>query len=409
MLLSILLAASALLSPLQFDKTVQNASAAIQADRAVARTVVHPASPSTATLKRRLRGVNPHWLTHSPDLLVLDRVAADIDETQLLKLHFGLVIDELQNADVSHLTDAQLRERRANIERLIAYMEAGQFPRNIYSCKRTPVFIDLWGTHCAVGHLIAKSGHAKLARLINQQHCLDVIGDIKTDGVLDWQLASGFSVQELAKIQPHYHFMRNSQGIQYPAEIEDLILGDSSKLVEGIEAGRIDVNARCGGKTLLHIAAACGDLELVQKLIGLGAEIDALSQAGSETKLVIGQGHCKVVVRWDEPTLVTKQNHRVAAGRSCETPNGIYLVNVLRDSEGGVEGKNALYFATVESSNKGPFRNYWSITVAPPHTPGLRKPSLDKKVEHPLQALKERRAEVAKWLTQNGLKTEGLE
>jgi hypothetical protein len=286
-----------------------------------------------------------------------------------------------------------------NIQRLQNYMTDGVFPKNIVVPGRRPVFIDPWGTHCAVGHLIASSGHPELAKRINQEHCLDVLRDIKTEGLSVWQIASGLNMDELALIQPHYAFRAFSQTIKYPPEIESLILGDSLAVIEALKSGKLSVESRCGGKTLLHFAAAAGDLELVKSLVEQGADLNAVSTLGcNEAEISKGGNHSNFEARWDAPTLVTQGNYSHSAGRVYETMSGSFVADVLQDFYGGMDGKNALEYATAAPrASKNRFANYTYHRFV--HGPGFGS---RLSVNDPLESLKNGRAEVAEWLQQQG-------
>ena len=281
----------------------------------------------TQSLLDQLLCLNPAWSDRLPNFDVLSTQTTTIDrEVALIQSHLRLAIDQLQNADVSHLSSAQLKQRAQNIERLETYMIDGVFPQNLFVPGRCPVFIDPWGTHCAVGHLIASSGYANLAQAINSEHQLDLLRDIKTPGLSEWQLASGLSLDELALIQPSYH----SRLLIYPKEIEALINGDSSQVRAAIESGELCVNARCGGKTLLHFAAAAGDLELAKLLIAKGADLYAVSEieikrvnpvTAEEIEAAYKNPYSgprssqtEYEVRWNKPTLITRNPGRHAWG-----------------------------------------------------------------------------------------------
>ncbi|MCA9140333.1 MAG: hypothetical protein KDB00_26360 [Planctomycetales bacterium] len=194
-------------------------------------------------LYRKLCELNGNWTSDTPNFEILGDSDFVDDEVSLIQAHLKLVINQLRSADVAHLNESQLAQRMEHLQTLQAYMREGNFPQNIFVPGRRPVFIDPWGTHCAEGHLIATSGHAKLADTINREHQLDLLRDIKTGGLSQWQQASGLSIDELALIQPSYR----STTLKYPAEIEELILGNSESIVADIESGELSVDARCGG------------------------------------------------------------------------------------------------------------------------------------------------------------------
>ena len=235
---------------------------------------------------------------------------------------------------------------------------------------------------------------------------LDFLRDIKTAGLEEWQATSGLSSEELALIQPSYH----SRTLSYPKEIEDLILGDSTAIREALEANITLATTRCGGKTLLHYAAAAGDLELVKFLIEKGADLHAVSEtlqpikAVSEAKTSEEQEKAKThpllhprssstlyTVQWNEPTIMSPNQssglRMGISGRVFSTKRGARITNELNDIYGGVAGKNAIHFATTQERK---FYNGSKLVVQEETNPELIK-------------LNEERVEVLAWLKEQGL------
>ncbi|PSQ71726.1 MAG: hypothetical protein BRD38_00980 [Bacteroidetes bacterium QH_9_67_14] len=129
---------------------------------------------------------------------------AGTSEQLRLRTHLAYVEGLLRARDVSHLTPAQ-RERRARLlGRLRTYRQRGVFPQNTYQRGRTPVFIDAQGRLCAVGFLIAQSAGRAAAERINERYRLDRIADMDAPAVEKWAERHGFTLRELAMIQPRY-------------------------------------------------------------------------------------------------------------------------------------------------------------------------------------------------------------
>lgn len=363
-------------------------------------------SLETKKLHQRLSQINAGWLERTPDFSILREAPSTNSEIDLIQTHLKLVVEQLNRADNSHLSAAQRQQRMIHIQELERYLRAGIFPKNVFVSGYRPVFIDPWGTHCAVGHLIARSGAGDLAATINEEHQLDFLGDIQTSGLEEWQVASGLSFEELALIQPTYH----SRGLSYPEAIEELILGDSITIRKAIEADPTLVTARCGGKTLLHFAAAAGDLELVKLLVQKGADIHTVSTFRSPVKLdseekVSGDSKPEkpshifprssstlYTVRWNEPTLMTPNRtggiRMGVFGRVFSSKASANITNKLGDLSGGVADKNAIYFAT----------EIRRMTYAG------KELKAHVETDPGLIQLSEGRAEVVAWLNAQGLK-----
>jgi hypothetical protein len=139
-------------------------------------------------------------------------VAGEIDEAARaaeiarIRTHLMQVEEELLSADVRHLSLAQRENRAHHIQVLRAYRNRGVFPHNHQVAGQpVPVFIDEHGTHCAVGFLIAQSGHEALARRIAAERNLARVRElVDIPELVEWLEDAGLSVHEAARIQPAY-------------------------------------------------------------------------------------------------------------------------------------------------------------------------------------------------------------
>ncbi|MEQ9498042.1 MAG: hypothetical protein RIT81_14320 [Deltaproteobacteria bacterium] len=121
-------------------------------------------------------------------------------------VHLAYVEAKLRSRDTSTLTPAQRKRRAHLLDVLATYRSDGVFPRRGVDgyVGRRPRFIDDRGVHCAVGHLIKASGHAALARSIDEDFEYAYVAQMDAPELLDWARAHGFTVEELAMIQPGY-------------------------------------------------------------------------------------------------------------------------------------------------------------------------------------------------------------
>jgi len=104
-------------------------------------------------------------------------------------------------------TRPELEGRRAELlDDLDAYIAAGTTPVNERLPWRTPVFIDDAGRVCAVGYLIERSAGRELAETIARGHRYEYLEEIAAamPEVRAWVASSGFTLDELASIQPGY-------------------------------------------------------------------------------------------------------------------------------------------------------------------------------------------------------------
>lgn len=131
---------------------------------------------------------------------------ADFSKPARIAAHLERVERELRAVDVSDLPLEQRQRRLASLGHLRAYRERGVFPHNHQVAGQQPVFIDDHGTACAVGQLIIDSGHRPLAERIAREDRLGYLLEMNVEGLDAWVAASGFTAQELARIQPSYSY-----------------------------------------------------------------------------------------------------------------------------------------------------------------------------------------------------------
>lgn len=163
------------------------------------------ANYSTAAFNK-LTQINPQW-PHNQDGLQLikqEQINACTTEREWISFHLTLVEKTLRNRNVAQLSNTERKNRLACLNNLQQYIAKGVFPINDYLPYRNPVFIDRAGTYCAVGYLMMTSGSEALARNIDAKQKFAYINQITVTGVNDWAHAHGFTLQELAWIQPCY-------------------------------------------------------------------------------------------------------------------------------------------------------------------------------------------------------------
>lgn len=162
----------------------------------------------TSLVSNAQSGINPHievnvqWqYTNWEPTIVMARATS---YHKKIKLHLLETIKYLQSRSTDNLCRSQLQNRYYAINELERYANQEVFPINEHAPYKTPVFIDNYGTHCAVGYLMKQSGAAALAQTIKENENLAYVFDIKTEGVAEWAASNGFTLNELALIQPSY-------------------------------------------------------------------------------------------------------------------------------------------------------------------------------------------------------------
>ena len=164
---------------------------------------------ASATLNEHLREVNMQWVKQDPAPDGGAASAVFTHESDRIHRHLVMVRERLLLRSTSGLTADQRANRAHLLNRLWAYAEGRRFPQNLVMAKRNPVFIDPYGTACAVGWLMIESGHGDLAKDISAGYNLGYVHEIIADeryatGVAEWASVHGFTVDELAWIQPGY-------------------------------------------------------------------------------------------------------------------------------------------------------------------------------------------------------------
>ncbi len=125
-------------------------------------------------------------------------------DQERIKTHLEYVESELRQKSVSHLSREQKENRTQLLDYLKTYTKKGIFPKNTYTKDRNPIFLDAGDRVCAVGYLVQQSAGQKLVEKINTTYQLASIYDMKMPELNSWVGQSGFSIDELAMIQPAY-------------------------------------------------------------------------------------------------------------------------------------------------------------------------------------------------------------
>lgn len=158
----------------------------------------------SAPLYDHLYEVNQQWahVQHDSALSLSHEVAfeSDIDR---IAMHLYMV-EQLLKSSSDHWSDKLKIKRTKLLETLAVYREVKRFPVNHYHEFRSPYFIDNHGTVCAVGHLMITSGYSALAEQIANENNYAYVLEMEYEELPFWASEHGFTIQELALIQPGY-------------------------------------------------------------------------------------------------------------------------------------------------------------------------------------------------------------
>lgn len=173
----------------------------------VAQLSAHSLSPATNTfLFNHLADVNQQWLKQR-DLpkAVFQKRTAFKNDIERIQQHLKLVEQVLRQRDIYHLNASQKNNRLKHLDVLQQYWNAAAFPTNTYHSHRQPYFVDNFGVHCAVGYLLHTDGQDDFVNMINTKDNYAYIHELtKYPQLENWATENGFTIDELAWIQPGY-------------------------------------------------------------------------------------------------------------------------------------------------------------------------------------------------------------
>jgi len=153
--------------------------------------------------KTLLTNINSCWSEHQ-NIDMSNIEIENLSENKLIQLHLSLVEQELSNTSTNNLNSSQLQNRKNCLAFLREYIDFQAFPKNNFTNYRTPIFIDDHDNFCAVGYLLKRTGHEYLSRKISSENNLAFVRQMQYPELLEWATANGFTVDELAWIQPSY-------------------------------------------------------------------------------------------------------------------------------------------------------------------------------------------------------------
>lgn len=198
----------------------------------------------------QLMAVNPCWREQAdvnPHLLPTYQGLSDYE---WIRTHLMLVEQTLRSRSMQGLSTSQQQNRLKSLDNLHQYWQAGRFPINDQYAYRTPIFIDPYDNFCAVGYLIKASGHEGISRKIAAQTNLAYVREMKYPELQEWAFQYGFTVDELAWIQPGYGPRRKAAPIGKGTNGEILAMyadNNAGKLYVGGNFTRVDSTIPAGG------------------------------------------------------------------------------------------------------------------------------------------------------------------
>lgn len=231
----------------------------------------------SAPLWDHLVEVNVQWEKQVSDPHPYQELIQFATDRDRIQAHLHLVTDLLKNRPTEHLNAEQIQRRQHHLGVLQAYADAGKFPINDGHPYRIPYFIDGQGTACAVGHLLIEDGLGDFVRVIQAEMNNAYLLDMPYEELPVWAAHNGFTLGELAWIQPGYG---------YPWECPSWSALDNGNLIPNDEVNFIieDPNAQrlimCGkftafGTTPVNGVAAFDGFSAVPLGMGINGRVYA--------------------------------------------------------------------------------------------------------------------------------------
>ncbi len=159
---------------------------------------------SSKSLYDQLRTVNQEWNQIKFADQILTEPLNEGNYYQRIGQHLQLVSEYLAEHTPVELTTSQSENRRLAISILANYSLAGIFPVNSGYPGIRPCFIDTKETHCAVGYLMKETGFGEVAKKVAKNGNYDYVREMNYPELFAWAGEYGFTVDELAWIQPAY-------------------------------------------------------------------------------------------------------------------------------------------------------------------------------------------------------------
>lgn len=151
----------------------------------------------------QLCALNKQWQSIVPtgELLETRQFSS---EQEIITYHLQQVEKHLTQKNTAHLTKEVQQCRQEGIEVLHAYWKRGLYPKNNHFNYQIPFFIDEANTACAVGYIMQGTGNEALAQYIAETQNNAYVKQMVGDNIFEWANNYGFTVDELAWIQPAY-------------------------------------------------------------------------------------------------------------------------------------------------------------------------------------------------------------
>lgn len=201
-------------------------------------------------------------------------------ERAWIRQHLSLVEQVLRQRSTAHLTAQQAANRSRTLDQLNEYWHAGNFPINEDYSYRTPIFIDNHDNFCAVGYLVKASGHEAVSRMISAKTNLAYVKEMKYPELNSWAADYGFTIDELAWIQPAYAPVQNTEpvGKGVAGEVKELFV-DGNIMYVGGKFSKVD--STITANNIAYVTESAGVYTWHSMGTGVNGTVNAIAKMGN--------------------------------------------------------------------------------------------------------------------------------
>lgn len=166
--------------------------------------VLFVANAGNRSVYDKLCEVNKCWAEQKDISTLAYPDFANYSERGWITIHLQLVEQTLRDRNMDHLTAKQRANRLTALDHLNEYWHSGAFPINDIFAHRQPIFIDKYDNFCAVGYLVKATGYESVSRKVAANTNYAYVREMNYPELNQWAKDYGFTIDELAWIQPSY-------------------------------------------------------------------------------------------------------------------------------------------------------------------------------------------------------------
>lgn len=248
-----------------------------------------------------LAEVNKQWLLQK-DIHSLNYPEYKMrTDREWIRIHLSLVEQTLRSRSTVNLSEQQKANRLKALDYLHQYWQSGAFPINDLYTYRTPIFIDRYDNFCAVGYLVKATGFESVSRKISKETNLAYVKDMKHPELFAWAKEYGFSVDELAWIQPGYGGPLCETG-----KIGKGVDGEVLELYADNTAGKLYVGGRYitadssfTANNIAYVTEVSGAYQWHQMGTGVNGDVNAIAVYGSDVFVAGSFDTAGGIVAWN--------------------------------------------------------------------------------------------------------------